>query len=205
MADETIIALAADIVVAHLSHNATSASDVPDLIRAVHSALSGLGQVASVAPEPATPAVSIRASVRPDAITCLECGARLKVLKRHLSTDHSLSPQAYRERWSLKADYPLVAPAYSATRKSLALKIGLGRKAVESTAPAPEPEAAPKSVRPRKKAEQPESDAQPATTTAALRKRKASAPSASSVEPTRPVSRKRKSATKAVDETTTTD
>jgi predicted transcriptional regulator len=78
--------------------------------------------------EKPTPAVSIRSSVKQDAITCLECGQKLKMLKRHLNTDHGLTPIEYKARWGLSADYPLVAPAYAAKRKELALRIGLGRK-----------------------------------------------------------------------------
>lgn len=103
-------------------------SDVPEVIARVHSALSGLG-VAASPPEPELkPAVSIRASVRPDHIVCLEDGKKMKMLKRHLATDHGMSPADYRAKWNLPADYPLVAPNYAAQRKELALKIGLGRK-----------------------------------------------------------------------------
>jgi predicted transcriptional regulator len=85
----------------------------------------------------------VRSSVKADAIACLECGAKMKMLKRHLSTDHGLSPAEYRARWNLAADYPMVAPDYAAKRKELAVKIGLGRKpkVVVEVAPAPKPKA----------------------------------------------------------------
>lgn len=204
MADETIIALAADIIVAHLSHNATPAGDVPDLIRAVHGALSGLGQAAPIVGERAAPAVSIRSSVRHDAITCLECGARFKTLKRHLSTDHALTPSAYRERWGLKPEYPLVAPDYAAIRKALAVKIGLGRKRAANPVPEVAPEPAPKPVRARSKAGKTAPDAAPEMAVPAPRKRKAVRVSAPPAEPAKPASRKRKSAS-ATDPATKAD
>jgi predicted transcriptional regulator len=97
------------------------------LIQSVYTSLAGLGQ-APAPVEKREPAVSVRSSVKADAITCLECGAKMKMLKRHLSTDHGLSPAEYRTRWHLAADYPMVAPDYAAKRKELAVKIGLGRK-----------------------------------------------------------------------------
>jgi predicted transcriptional regulator len=146
MADETLITLAADIVSAHVSHNSVSPNDLPALIRSVYTSLAALGEEPAPAEEKREPAVSIRSSVKPDAITCLDCGAKLKMLKRHLSTDHNLTPEDYRARWSLPAGYPLVAPEYAAKRKELAVRIGLGRK------PAPAPEPAPtKAKAPRRK------------------------------------------------------
>ena len=131
MADErndTLITLTADIVAAHVANNSVAVNDLPMLIGNVHGALAGLGEAAA-APEPApTPAVSIRASVKPDYIVCLEDGKKLKMLKRHLMTRYNLTPAEYRQKWGLAADYPMVAPNYAATRKELALKIGLGRK-----------------------------------------------------------------------------
>ena len=128
MDQENTLTLTADIVAAHVSNNSVAASDLPSLIQAVYGALNGLGE-----PEPApevelSPAVSIRASVKPDAIACLECGQKLKMLKRHLGTDHNMTPAEYKARWKLAADYPMVAPDYAAKRKELAIKIGLGRK-----------------------------------------------------------------------------
>jgi predicted transcriptional regulator len=135
MADETLLTLVADIVSAQVSHNSVSASDLPALIQSVYGSLAKLGEAQAPVEAKREPAVSIRSSVKPDAVTCLECGAKFKMLKRHLSTDHNLTPEAYRARWSLPASYPLVAPDYAAKRKELAIKIGLGRK----PAPAPEP------------------------------------------------------------------
>lgn len=129
MNTEDLLSLVSDIVCAHTSNNAVPADALPELIRSVHGALSSLGQEPAVAAEEERkPAVSVRSSVRPDAIACLECGTRFKMLKRHLVTDHGLTPAEYRARWSLAADYPLVAPNYAAQRKELAVKIGLGRK-----------------------------------------------------------------------------
>lgn len=128
MADENLLTFVADIVSAHASHNSVKPTELPRLIEAIYAALEGLGKVAPVVEEKREPAVSIRSSVKPDAITCLECGAKQKMLKRHLGTHHQLSPAEYKARWGLNADYPLVAPDYAATRRDLAVKIGLGRK-----------------------------------------------------------------------------
>ena len=132
MADEMLLDHVADIVSAHVSNNSVSANDLPGLIQSVYASLAALGQ----APEPVagklTPAVSVRASVKSDAIACLECGAKFKMLKRHLGTDHGMTPAEYRARWNLPADYPMVAPDYAAMRAELARKIGLGRKPGQS-------------------------------------------------------------------------
>ena len=125
---EMLITLTADIVSAHVSNNDVRVTDVPGLIATVHQALSGLGtpvQVEEALPEPA---VSIRASVKRDHLVCLEDGKKMKMLKRHLMTEHGMTPAEYRQRWSLAADYPMVAPEYAETRRDLAVKIGLGRK-----------------------------------------------------------------------------
>lgn len=126
MADEVLLVLATDIISAHVSHNKVSSESLPELINAVYGSLAGLGKSAEPAAEARTPAVSIRASVRPDAITCLECGKKFKMLRRHLGTDHQLTPDEYRKRWNLASDYPIVAPDYAETRKKLAIQIGLG-------------------------------------------------------------------------------
>ncbi|WP_334186214.1 MucR family transcriptional regulator [Novosphingobium sp.] len=128
MTDDTLLVLAADIISAHVSNNAVAADALPGLITAVYGSLAGLGEAPAPVEEVRTPAVSVRSSVKPDTITCLECGKKLKMLKRHLTTDHQLTPSEYRARWSLPADYPLVARNYAETRKELAVKIGLGRK-----------------------------------------------------------------------------
>ena len=129
MADtETLISLTADIVAAHVANNSVALADVPALIANVHGALAGLGAPAAEPEVRQEPAVSIRASVKPDFIVCLEDGKKLKMLKRHLMTHYQLTPAEYRTKWNLPKDYPMVAPNYAATRKELALKIGLGRK-----------------------------------------------------------------------------
>ena len=127
--NETLITLTSDIVAAHVSNNSVAVDEVPTLIANVYGALAGLGQAAAAPePEPLKPAVSVRASVKPDKIVCLDCGAEMKMLKRHLMTHHGMTPEDYRARWNLAANYPLVAPNYAETRRDLAKKIGLGRK-----------------------------------------------------------------------------
>lgn len=125
-AAELLITLTADIVAAHVSNNSVAVSDVSQLIGNVHNALSGLagGTTAVIAPEPAVP---VRGSVKKDYIICLEDGKKLKMLKRHLMTHYGMTPDDYRTKWGLPADYPMVAPAYAETRRILAKAIGLGR------------------------------------------------------------------------------
>ena len=125
---ETIITLTADIVAAHVSNNSVAVSDLPLLIGNVHGALVGLGGVPTAVPEKLEPAVSIRASIKPDYIVCLDDGKKLKMLKRHLMTHYGITPDEYRAKWGLPADYPMVAPNYAEQRRKLAVKIGLGRK-----------------------------------------------------------------------------
>lgn len=137
MADETLLTFVADIVSAHASHNSVKPSELPRLIESIYATLEGLGKPELVIEEKREPAVSIRSSVKPDAITCLECGAKQKMLKRHLGTHHQITPAEYKARWGLNADYPLVAPDYAATRRELAVKIGLGRKLGIKAKPAP--------------------------------------------------------------------
>lgn len=125
---EMLITLTSDIVAAHVSNNNVAVDEVPTLISNVYSALSGLGG-GSVAEEARPePAVSVRASVKKDHVVCLDCGKKMKMLKRHLSTEHGMTPDEYRQRWDLPSDYPMVAPDYADTRRDLAKKIGLGRK-----------------------------------------------------------------------------
>lgn len=124
---ETLITLTSDIVAAHVSNNSVGVDDVPALIRNVYGALSGLG-AAPVNEEKPEPAVSIRSSVKNDHLVCLEDGKKMKMLKRHLMTDHGMTPAEYRSRWGLGADYPMVAPDYAEKRRTLAKEIGLGRK-----------------------------------------------------------------------------
>ncbi len=125
---ETLITLTSDIVAAHVSNNDVTVDDVPELITNVFGALQSLGEDAEPEEVPPEPAVSIRASVKPDYIVCLEDGKKLKMLKRYLRTNYDMTPEEYRARWSLPADYPMVAPNYAEKRRDLAKKIGLGRK-----------------------------------------------------------------------------
>jgi predicted transcriptional regulator len=135
--NETLVTLTADIAAAFVSNNRVATTEIGDLISSVHAALGGLEDTtAKEAPTKAEPAVAIRSSVKPDYIVCLEDGKKLKMLKRHLMTHYQMTPAQYREKWNLKADYPMVAPNYAETRKALALKSGLGRKpAVKEAAP----------------------------------------------------------------------
>ena len=125
--NEMLITLTEDIVAAHVSNNSVAVSDLPVLISNVHSALAGLSGAHApvVAPEPAVP---IRNSIKRDFIVCLEDGKKLKMLKRHLMTHYGMTPDDYRAKWGLAADYPMVAPAYAEQRRDLAKAIGLGRK-----------------------------------------------------------------------------
>ena len=126
--NETLITLTSDIVAAHVSNNSVALDDLSKLITQVYGALAGLGQPVEVVEEAPEPAVSVRSSVKPDYIVCLEDGKKLKMLKRHLMTHYSLTPDQYRARWGLAADYPMVAPNYAEKRRELAKSIGLGRK-----------------------------------------------------------------------------
>ncbi len=131
MADEAqdmLLTLTADIVAAHVSNNSVGMSDLPDLISRVHGALSGLGSPVEAPVEKQAPAVSIRASVKPDYIVCLEDGKKLKMLRRYLMTNFGMTPDDYRAKWGLPKDYPMVAPAYAEKRRTLAKEIGLGTK-----------------------------------------------------------------------------
>mgnify|MGYP003626256231 FL=1 len=121
-----IIAWTADIVASHVQNNSVAISDLPILIKTVHDSLLGLGGENPA--EKPQPAVSVRRSVTPDYIICLEDGRKLKMLKRHLSTAYGMTPEEYREKWGLPADYPMVAPNYAKQRSSLAKKIGLGKR-----------------------------------------------------------------------------
>jgi len=128
--ESDLIELSTEIVSAYVSHNAVSPTDLPRLIAEVHGALRALQTNETPAPvEELKPAVPVRKSVAADYIICLEDGKKFKSLKRHLRTHYNLSPEEYREKWGLPADYPMVAPNYSATRSKLAKDNGLGRKA----------------------------------------------------------------------------
>ncbi len=121
-----LLNLTTEIVAAHVRNNSVSQNDLPDLIRTVHSALSEVSNGQSEGRP--TPAISVRRSVTPEYIVCLEDGKKLKMLKRHLKTAYGMTPEQYRERWGLPADYPMVAPNYARQRSALAKKIGLGRR-----------------------------------------------------------------------------
>jgi predicted transcriptional regulator len=124
---ETLITLTSDIVSAHVSNNGVAVADVPALIQSIYGALASLGDTPQIE-EKLQPAVSVRASVKSDHLVCLEDGKKMKMLKRHLMTDHGLTPAEYRARWDLPAEYPMVAPDYAEKRRVLAKEIGLGRK-----------------------------------------------------------------------------
>ena len=126
--DETLITLTADIVSAHVSNNSVAVNDLPVLIQNVHSALTGLGSRSEEPEVKQEPAVSVRSSIKPDYIVCLEDGKKLKMLKRHLMTHYQMTPDEYRQKWGLNSDYPMVAPNYAELRRSLAKKIGLVTK-----------------------------------------------------------------------------
>jgi predicted transcriptional regulator len=126
--DQDLITHTTDIVVSYVANNSLGADDVSSLIRNVYGTLSGLGQDRPTAEARPNPAVSIRSSVKRDHVVCLEDGKKMKMLKRHLMTDHGLTPDEYRARWGLASDYPMVAPDYADKRRDLAKKIGLGRK-----------------------------------------------------------------------------
>ena len=127
-AQHDLVSLTVDIVSAHVSNNKIAGSEVATLIQTVYDALSTAG--APPAPQAAKPepAVSVRASVKPDYIVCLEDGKKLKMLKRYLRTNYNMTPEEYRAKWDLPRDYPMVAPAYAEQRRGLAKEIGLGRK-----------------------------------------------------------------------------
>jgi predicted transcriptional regulator len=131
MADSDLLALTADIVAAHVSNNTVAANEITQLIQNTFDALNKLGGPADVEAPAREPFVSIRSSIKPDYIVCLEDGKKLKMLKRYLASNFNLTPAEYRAKWKLPSDYPMTAPNYSEQRKGLALKSGLGRKAAE--------------------------------------------------------------------------
>ncbi|MCZ8035977.1 MAG: MucR family transcriptional regulator [Novosphingobium sp.] len=135
--NRNLIELAADIVAAFVANNNVTTSDLPGVIASVYSSLIKLGGEPEAPPAaPLVPAVSIRKSVTPDAIICLEDGQSFKSMKRHLSSKYGLTPEQYRTKWGLPADYPMVAPAYAEARSALAKSMGLGQQR-RKTAPKP--------------------------------------------------------------------
>lgn len=131
MADQNeqndILGLTAQIVSAHIANNAVATESLPALIQEIYKTLSNVGKETVVA-DRLQPAVAVKKSIFADYLVCLEDGKKLKMLKRHLQTSYGLSPEQYRERWNLPADYPMVAPNYARHRSNLAKKIGLGTK-----------------------------------------------------------------------------
>ena len=124
-----ILKMASDVVAAYVGNNTMPADQVADVIKIVYNSLQTLSTGETEAPaERPEPAVSIRSSIKPDYIVCLEDGRKLKMLKRHLRASYDMSPEEYRARWGLAADYPMVAPNYAEQRSKFAKKIGLGRK-----------------------------------------------------------------------------
>jgi len=150
MSDNTVdfLALAGDVVAAYVSNNTVARADLPGLIESVYGTLKGHAS-GIVVPEKVelVPAVSIKKSITPDFIICLEDGKKFKSLKRHLRTSYDMTPEDYRTKWSLPADYPMVAPNYAASRSELAKKMGLGQVRQKAAAEAPA-----KKARGRKKA-----------------------------------------------------
>jgi len=165
---ETLLGLTADIVASHVANNNVATNDLPSLISNVYSALSGLNSAGPSKQPEQEPAVSIRSSIKPDYLVCLEDGKKLKMLKRHLMTHYQMTPSDYRAKWKLPADYPMVAPNYAAQRRKLAHDIGLGRKA----APAPKAAAPAKAAPAAAKAEAAPAKASPAKAAPAAPKAK---------------------------------
>ncbi len=129
VASNDILRMSVEIVSAYVSNNSISATQVPDVINTVYGALTSInGQTVAESGESQKPAISVRRSVNPDHIVCLEDGKKLKMLKRHLRAAYGMSPDEYRAKWGLPSDYPMVAPNYALQRSAFAKKIGLGRK-----------------------------------------------------------------------------
>ncbi len=126
--EEDMLHMTTEMVSAYVSNNILPAGQISEVIKTVYASLSEIAGVGSGAAETLKPAVPIRRSVTPDFIVCLEDGKKLKMLKRHLRTNYSLSPEEYRSKWGLPSDYPMVAPNYAAQRSEFAKRIGLGRK-----------------------------------------------------------------------------
>lgn len=124
-----LLGLTTEIVAAHVSNNNVAMADLPNLISQVYRSLATIGAAPEPVAEKPQPAVPVKKSVFPDYIVCLEDGKKLKMLKRHLKTAYDLTPEAYRERWGLPPDYPMVAPNYAKQRSELAKEIGLGTRA----------------------------------------------------------------------------
>jgi len=126
---EELLRMTTEIVASYLSHNSVPAENVPDLIKTVHSTMTSVALNEEKAEQKAKPAVPVSKSIADDHIVCLEDGKKLKMLKRYLRSQYNMSPDEYRQKWNLPADYPMVAPAYSRKRSQFAKDIGLGRGA----------------------------------------------------------------------------
>ena len=131
-----LLGLATDIVSAHIANNAVRTDQLPGLIQQVFNALATVEQAIAAPPKP-EPAVPVKKSVLANHVVCLDCGKQFSMLRRHLMTDHKMTPEQYRQRWELPPSYPLVAPDYAKTRSSLAKKFGLGRKSQGAPTKAP--------------------------------------------------------------------
>lgn len=131
---EELMGWTADVVSAYVQKNVVPAAKLPELINSVYGSLKDLGEQPEVtAPFRLGPAVPVKKSITPEAVTCLECGRRFKSLRRHLATHHELAPDNYREKWKLPGDYPMVAPLYSEARSKLAKDTGLGQRRAKTT------------------------------------------------------------------------
>jgi predicted transcriptional regulator len=128
VAEEELLRMTTDVVAAYVRNNTLPTAQLAEVIHAVYNSLRGLdGQVVEPQPEPLKPAVPLRKSITPDYLICLEDGKKLKMLKRHLRSTYNMTPDEYRAKWGLGADYPMVAPNYAEQRSEFAKKIGLGR------------------------------------------------------------------------------
>jgi predicted transcriptional regulator len=128
MSDPKFIELTANIVSAYLGNHSVPASDIPALISQIHASLTRVSSGADLNSEPLKPAVPVKKSITPEYLVCLEDGKKFKSLKRHLRTQYNMTPEQYREKWSLPADYPMVAPNYAQARSALAKQMGLGQQ-----------------------------------------------------------------------------
>lgn len=175
--DLNVVEMAAEIVSAYVRNNSVPVSELPSLLQSVHDALGGIlnGSKPEAVKEPPQPKVPVKKSVTNDYIVCLEDGKRFKSLKRHLHSEHGLSPQDYRDKWGLSKDYPMVAPAYADARSNLAKTMGLGRKAGPAMEPA---EAAPESVEEAEPAPEPVTAAEEAAPEAVKKPRRGRAKAA---------------------------
>ena len=124
-----LLTLTTEIVAAHVSNNNVAVSDLPTLINQIYNSLANIDTAPAAPAARPQPAISVKKSVQPDYIVCLEDGKKLKMLKRHLKTAYNMTPEVYRERWGLSSDYPMVAPNYARQRSRLAKEIGLGTRA----------------------------------------------------------------------------